>query len=253
MIGGPRPRQDLRGRLHVWLARTSEFEHDDALAGCRSLLSLEERARADRYRRSEDRRLFMVAHALLRHALSHHDDVAPEEWNFADDEHGRPHLAGRGAARPLAFSLSHTPGLAACLVSDEPECGVDVEAVGRVSEPRVLARRYFSVAENAALDATDDAGVDRAFVERWTLKEAWLKARGLGLQLPLESAGFRVSPGGEIHVEFDAALRDRPEDWQFAQVAVDSTYLLAIAVRRRAELDRAILFHDVAGDPNRVV
>jgi 4'-phosphopantetheinyl transferase len=249
----PRLGQDLRGQLHVWLARPEDFGDDRVLARFRSWLSEDERARADRYRNSEDRRLFLVAHALLRRALSQHDDVPPEGWIFANDEHGRPHVSGGDPARTFGFSLSHTSGLAACLVSDEIDCGVDVEAVGRVADPRALARRYFSATESAALDATDEAGVARAFVQLWTLKEAWLKARGLGLQLPLESASFRVDEHGSIHVAFDAATDDCPDDWQFVQFPVDSTHLLSIAVRRGEAGDRVVVRHDLGSDPERVI
>src|SRR6187431_535260 len=141
-------RDSLREEIPVWIAAPEAFRDAAELDLYRSWLSDEERARADRYLDAADRHLFLIAHALLRSTLSRYGDRRPEEWRFATGEHGRPGIADEmaGTGR-VGFSLSHTRGLVACLVSEEIDCGVDVEGIGRVADPHALARRYFSPRE----------------------------------------------------------------------------------------------------------
>ena len=225
--------ESLRGQAHVWFARPEDFRNEVELARYRTWLSDEERARADRYLSADDRHLFLVAHALLRSTLSRYGRRRPEEWQFTTGEHGRPELIGESVAatRP-GFSLSHTHGLVACLVSDEVDCGVDVEGRGRVADPRGLAARYFSRAERDALDALPDTQVDTRFLEYWTLKEAYVKARGLGLELPLDGFRFTFEGRRPIGVVFGARIPDQAQRWQFEQCRPGPGHVLAVAVRR---------------------
>lgn len=231
-------RANLADEIHVWTARPEEFRSEAALTRYRGWLSDEERVRADRYLRADDRHLFLIAHALLRYALTQYGDEPPGAWQFTTQEYGRPQLA---SAPRLGFSLSHTPGLVACVVSDELDCGVDVEGLGRVADPRGLARRYFSSVENAVLDLVRDDEVDARFVELWTLKEAYVKARGLGLELPLDRFACARGGGGDISATFDAPIEDRPEEWQFAQIRPTSQHVLALAVRHGSGGERRVV------------
>lgn len=225
---------DLRDELHVWIARPEDFRDDSELARYRSWLSDDERVRADRYLDAADRHLFLIAHALLRSTLSRYSDCPPEAWRFAAGEHGRPGIVDQlGGAGRVGFSLSHTTGMAACVVSDDVDCGVDVERIGRVSDPRALARRYFSPNECEDLDRQSDQDVDARFVEYWTLKEAYLKARGLGLELPLDRFAFVLGRGAPIAARFDAPITDHTSAWQFDQWRPGREHVLAVAARRR--------------------
>lgn len=240
---------DLQGRVHVWIARTEAFRSDATLAGTRAWLDDEERARADRYLREEDRHLFLVAHALRRSVLSVYADVAPGEWRFAIGEHGRPRIVANtsaaAAAAGLGVSLSHTSGLVACLVSEEIDSGVDVEASGRVADPRALAARYFSTLENAMLDATSEDSIDARFLEIWTLKEAYLKARGLGLMLPLDHFHVTRRSDDTATIAFESTIDDRPEDWQLGVGRPGEGYVLALAVRRRGGPERDVTIREM--------
>lgn len=241
---------DLEGRVHVWIARPEAFRDETTLARIRAWLDDEERARADRYLREEDRRLFLIAHALRRSVLSRYADVAPGEWRFASGEHGRPRIvadtpASAAAAAGLGFSLSHTPGLVACLVSDEPDSGVDVEASHRVENPRALASRYFSTRENELLDATADDTIDARFLEIWTLKEAYLKARGLGLTLPLDHFHVTRRSDDTAAIAFEATIHDYPQDWQLGLGRPGRGHVLALAVRRRGGPERDVTIREM--------
>lgn len=224
---------DLRKQLHVWIARPEDFRDEAELARYRSWLSDDERARADRYLDAADRHLFLIAHALLRSTLSRYSDCPPEAWRFATGEHGRPGIADQPAGTErVGFSLSHTRGMVACLVSKDIDCGVDVEGIGRVGDPRALAKRYFSPGECANLDRQSDQDVDARFVEYWTLKEAYLKARGLGLELPLDRFTFVLGRGAPIIARFEPPIADQTTGWQFDQWRPGRGHVLAIAARR---------------------
>ncbi len=122
--------------------------------------------------------------------LSRYADVAPRDWPFRIDEHGRPELAARPAGTPdLRFNVSHTNGLVACAVTVGREVGVDVEHTGRRLVHDV-AERFFSPREVADLRACPAADQPVVFFDYWTLKESYIKARGLGLALPLRQFSF---------------------------------------------------------------
>ncbi len=192
--------------------------------GDETLLDEGERARWQRLRRPQDRQRFLAVHSALRRVLSRHAPVAPADWRFRRDEGGRSWIAG--PEHGLYFSTSHAPGLAAILVGQRPELGVDLERVGRVDDPGQVALGFFSAAEQATLAASE--APQRLFAQHWALKEAWSKARGGGLDLPVERAGFEVRQEG-VEVEFLEDL-DVAARWRFHLLEPRPGYQLAVAV-----------------------
>ncbi|HEX3696543.1 MAG TPA: 4'-phosphopantetheinyl transferase superfamily protein [Polyangia bacterium] len=209
---------------------------DDAqrLARYEALLTVDERARQARFVFARDRQAFAVTRALVRAALSRFAPVAPVDWRFVADRHGRPTVCGpEGIAAP-AFSVSHTAGLIACLVSGEARAAVDVEQVRMVDDALAIAGRNFAVAETHALRACDGEQRRDLFLALWTLKESYLKALGRGLSLPLDCAAFTLA-GQAIAARLDpavaphAAAPNRPARWQFQLWRPSSTHWLALA------------------------
>ena len=233
----------LEEEVHVWLTRPDEVVDSEHLAACRAMLSDDERARLARLRREPDRRAFLAAHALVRSALSRYADVPPEDWSFAANHWGRPEIAGPGAVPALRFSLSHTSGLTACAVALDCDCGVDVEAFDRRGDPLKLARRVLSPKELADLEARAAGARRDCFLAYWTLKEAYVKARGLGLSLPLRQFSFSLS-GERIRIEFAAPGDDVASSWQFASLQPTPRHVLAIAVRRGDGPERRIVVRE---------
>jgi 4'-phosphopantetheinyl transferase len=218
---------------HVWLARPEDAEGGGLLDEYRRILDPHETARLDRFRFERDRRTFLVAHALLRSTLSHYAPVAPAAWRFAAGDHGRPEIAwGGGSPPPLRFNVSRRCGLVACAVTRSADVGVDVEDTSRLDKPLALARDVLAAEEVATIDSLPtECRRQQAFYELWTLKEAYLKARGVGLGLPLDSFAFGLGPVGRAAV----LLRtegDDPKSWQFHQECPTPGYVLAAAVRR---------------------
>jgi 4'-phosphopantetheinyl transferase len=209
----------------VWLCRVESLEDAD-LAAMDSVLSEDERARRDRFVFAEDRRAFTAAHALLRTVLSRYGPLPPRAWCFDTALHGKPFLAPAQAGDPpLIFNLSHTRSVVACAVAVDARLGIDVQEPGRPADVRSIAERHFTTIERQLLTECPREEADVRFVEIWTLKEAYIKAVGMGLSLPLDSFGFSL--GGASGLTFVC-----PADasrWQFWLAALSSTTRIAVA------------------------
>jgi 4'-phosphopantetheinyl transferase len=148
---------------------------------------------------------------------------------FERSRHGRPFISYPQSAERLHFSLSHTDGFVACAVSPCERVGIDVEATDRPVSHLEIARTFFSSAEHADLISLPPAQQRDRFFDLWTLKEAYAKARGLGLQVPLDEFSIRVAPGGKRGITFSRDLDDDPKSWCFSQFSPTPRHRLAIA------------------------
>ena len=229
-----------RAQAHVWLAFCGNLAEARLVDACTPLLDPEERRTCSRFRHAADRQQYLAAHALLRVALSRYADVAPQEWRFRPGAAGKPEVAGPAASPPLRFSLSHTRGLAACIVALEMDVGVDVEAMGSGADVSEAAEQFLAPAERAACDALPLAARRERLYEYWTLKEAYAKGCGQGLSLPLREITFEIDASRRIRVALGAAIGDSGEDWQFLLSEPSPAHKLAAAVRRRCGEDVAL-------------
>lgn len=211
----------------LWLLRTEEARAQRLSAAWWPLLEAAEHARAARLRRPRDRERFVLSHGLLRQALSSRARVSPATWRLSYDQHGRPHIA-EPTGDGLSFSISRCPGLVAVLVADRPGCGLDVERVSRVRDPLTTARGFFSPAEQAALETATPQRRDRLFAEHWALKEAWAKAVGRGLDLPVQRVDFAVASDGAVTMTLPPEL-GKAEAWQLELLEPTSEHVLAVA------------------------
>lgn len=155
-------------------------------------LSDEERQRAARLVFEEDRRAYIAAHHLLRVTLAPLLGTAPEAIEMSSGHGGRPELSGP-VADEVSFNLSHTRGLVACAVSFQAIVGVDVEFVRDLPDVAALARSTLIPAEIHELDRISPAERSRAFLRRWTIKEAYAKATGHGLGLPITAISLSAA------------------------------------------------------------
>jgi 4'-phosphopantetheinyl transferase len=242
----PGPAEKIGARdVYVWLLAAPEDADDARAERAAALLDDGERARMARFRDARDVRRYLFAHALARTTLTRYaPHVPPAGWRFRVGPHGRPEIVdaagaaagGAGSAEALRFNISHTAGLVACAVTRGRDVGVDVE---HVYPPRwgdetclEIAGAHFAPAEAAGLAALPAADRRARFFEIWTLKEAYIKARGLGLALPL--AGFAFDSGGpEIGVRFEPGVDDGvPGGWCFERFRPTPRHALALAARR---------------------
>ena len=226
--------------LDLWLVTQDELTDPSLLDSYRELLSPEEAERHQRFVFEIHRHQFLVARALVRAGLSRYADVDPRDWVFEAGEYGRPRIVAPKGIGPIDFNLSHTDGMIALLVGPDLVFGVDVEDTWRRGETVRIADRFFSPFEAAALRARPVEGQRRRFFDYWTLKEAYIKARGMGLALPLDRFSYRLDDGPTIGIEFAPDLDDEPAAWQFAQFAPTERHLVGVAVRREERPDLSI-------------
>jgi 4'-phosphopantetheinyl transferase len=222
-----------RVRVHVYDVKASAWT-PKAIARDLELLDASERERAARFRLDVDRRMYVAAHALLRRALTRHAPVEPAAWRFSGENGERPEIAGPLGAPRLRFSLSHTRSVAACAVAAEVDVGFDVEDVTREA-PLDVAER-FAPSERAALAALAPGRREGLFFAYWTLKESYMKARGLGLAIGLDQIVFEVSPS-RIGISFGPECPDDAAAWRFASFCIGDACRAAIAVRAESELE----------------
>ena len=230
------------------------IRNPELLDSYRAILSDDEMARHDRYWFERDKHLHLVAWALVRTMLSEHADVAPAAWEFELNEYGRPEIAGPASAPPLRFNLSHTRGLVACIVVPELDVGIDVEDRGRETTGIEVARRFFSPLEVAAFEPLPSERQQQVFFEYWTLKEAYIKAVGVGMSLGLSRFSFGLddsgAPVGDPErraptISFVPDLDDDPTAWQFAQYEPTPHHAMAVAIRRGDDPDLEIELREV--------
>jgi 4'-phosphopantetheinyl transferase len=201
-------------------------------------LSEAERARASRFHHLSDRWEFRLGRLMARHLLSARSGIAPGEFRFVENAHGRPEIAHPSLDPSLRFNLSHSGGIVACVLGEAPQIGVDVERLDRPPiDPRVI-RRYCSEPEQAALAEMPEGLRHERFLELWTLKEAYVKARGTGLTLPLHKVSFEVGVDGPGDVSFNGL--DDEARWMFAHTRLEPRHLLAVAAEREPDAEAGV-------------
>ena len=212
----------VKGVVQVWHARAGEV--GDELA---ALLTDAERSRAERFVFAANRDEFVLGRAMLRQILAQHLDVSPREIQLQLGRFGKPALAGKWSLPRAHFSVSHSAGLVVAAFSLDGAIGVDVEDAERFISPAVQ-RQVFTPEERQAWELLSPEEQRQAAVARWTLKEAYLKARGAGLNLPLLGFEFDES-GHEPRVRFGALIEDDSARWQFHQARV-ARHVISLAL-----------------------
>lgn len=195
------------------------------IASLRGLLDPAERTRADRFRYPADRDAYIAAHAVLRLTLSHTTGIEPADLRFLSSKNDKPVLDPAQTGGDLQFSLSHTRGLAACAIGQSHSFGIDAEA-WTTPTPIGVAEHYFSPAEARLVARATGVRQQETFFRLWTLKEAYLKATGHGLAVPLDSFSFNLNPV--------AITLKEPRDasaWRFAEFRPGPTHAISLAVR----------------------
>jgi 4'-phosphopantetheinyl transferase len=219
------------GQIDLWFAWLGEITDSRRIAEYRSLLSEEERQRQMRFHFERDQHRYLVTRAMVRGVLSKYADVAPRDWRFAVNEYGKPSIAAEHAeARGIEFNVSHTEELAVLGVARASALGVDVENIRARDVAIDTAVRYFAPAEVTALRALPHQRRQQRFFEYWTLKESYIKARGMGLSIPLDRFAFDLDCPSGIRLMIDPSLGDRPERWAFMQLLLGQDHMAAVCV-----------------------
>ena len=177
------------GEVHVWRVPLERSRAE--LLQLRETLSIEETLRADRYYFRRDRDAFTTTRGALRQLLGRYLECAPGEIAFEYGPYGKPNLRQDSIGPHLNFNVSHSHGLALMAFSLGRQLGVDVESIRPAVASEEIANRFFSPHEVAELQSLPPSVRAEGFFLCWTRKEAYVKAIGDGLQIPLKN--FRVS------------------------------------------------------------
>jgi 4'-phosphopantetheinyl transferase len=186
-----------KDEVHVWQVDLKAWEKEaDSLL---ELLDPEERERVARFKFPAPRNQFLISRALLRRALGRYLRIEARDVHFRTGANAKPELA---EGRDLHFNLSHTEGVTVFAIARNRQVGVDVERVRADTNAMELAERFFSRPEVEWLRAQPAAQHIPSFFSCWTAKEAYIKAQGEGLSLPLSSFGVLPRPPGSgLHLE----------------------------------------------------
>ena len=175
--------------------------------------------------------MFEVAHALVRQGLSVYADVPEIDWSFQRNQWGRPEVAGPARAPRFTFSLSHTPGLVACAISVGVECGVDVESVARGGQTRCVSHDGCCPSGRSQTSKRSPAETKlERLLEYWTLKEAYLKARGVGMSVAMRDVSFVLDEREIRLVAVDPEATSGPGAWSFTSARPTLSHVLALAL-----------------------
>lgn len=210
--------------VHLWFIRPQDYLGNDALlTQYSSLLSADETIKQQRYKFEKDRHDALITRAFIRDLISYYADVLPQDLKFERNEKGKPELVN--FLLPLRFNLSHTKDLIICAVTLVNDIGCDVENTARNNNVLAIANRYFSKKETTELFSLPVNKQQDRFFDYWTLKEAYIKAWGLGLAIPLADFSFHLNDKaqkqlGDFTVKADIQLsfakhrEDNPLVWR---------------------------------------
>jgi 4'-phosphopantetheinyl transferase len=215
------------GQVDVWLTSLHGIRSDMEFAYLQ-LLSEPERAKWRRFVVRDAKLQYLVSRVLVRTTLSKYAEVPARAWQFETNEYGRPHVSQPQALRNIQFNLSNTTGLVACAVAKDCDIGIDVENTACTFDPDEIAPSVFAPVELADFRYGLSGDRHDRFFSYWTLKEAYIKARGMGLAIPLDAFWFDLGgPSPVLHVT--DRCRDDPERWRFHQYAPTAEHRMAIA------------------------
>ncbi|MDM5179919.1 4'-phosphopantetheinyl transferase superfamily protein [Massilia sp. DJPM01] len=227
-----------RQHIDIWLVFYQTLTAPALQAAMLELLNDAERQQQIRFYREDDRLRYLATRALVRTTLSRYAPVAPADWTFIPNDYGRPAIGNAHLdARSLNFNVSHTRGLIALAVTRERVLGVDVENLATRQVSGDLAGHCFAPAEVAELATVPDQRHQDRFFEYWTFKEAYIKARGMGLSIPLDRFSFHFPDERSVALAVDPELGDDGARWRFWQFRPTPEHLLALCAER---LDGAV-------------
>ncbi len=216
-----------KAEVHVWRAAldlecapVQNFERT---------LATDERARAARFHFDTHRNQFIVGRGVLRTILGRYLGIEPDRLQFRYSSHGKPALSAEQGSNAIRFNVSHSGGMALYAVTRERKVGVDLERIRPDFANEEIAERFFSPQEVAAFHALPPESRLEAFFACWTRKEAYIKARGEGLSLPLDRFDVSLAPGQpaalmSVHDDHREAAR-----WSIRELSPGPDYVAAIA------------------------
>lgn len=216
-----------RNDIHIWTVRLKDYE--ELLSEYHMILSAEEISRAFRFISESSKKQFMLGRIKLRFILSRYAGTAPSKLNFSYKTYGKPILDGYPDIR---FNLAKVEDFILIAVAKNRDLGVDLERISNIDFSSI-ANRYFSEDENNALKKLEESEKRNAFFRIWTLKEACVKALGVGLSYPLQSFSVSLVSGGGDALVFDRSRAAAKTFWSAMELTSPKGYCAALVAADR--------------------
>lgn len=226
--------------IHVWTART------DVLTPAQNWerrLSVEERKRAQAFRFDKHRNRFLVAHCAQRDILSRYVLKEPSAIRFTFNDYGKPFLTDAEGGRVISFNMSHSEDVVLIGVAATRFIGIDVEYVRQVEDVKQIAALCFTPSELVRMET--GAGIDEgAFYTCWTRKEAYIKAVGKGLSIPLNSFDTAIPAGEGSRYLQSTESEPAVESWWLTDLVAPHGYKAAVVVEEKAAAISYLAWHE---------
>ncbi|MEG5211807.1 4'-phosphopantetheinyl transferase superfamily protein [Microcoleus sp. ARI1-A1] len=214
--------------IHVW--RVSLAQTASCLQSLQQTLSTDEQTKAERFHFPKGRSQFIVSRGALRAILSRYLHLNPSLLRFDYNPYGKPSLIVAQAGDTLRFNLSHSHELGLIAITKNREIGVDIERINPNFPCQEIAENFFSPLENTVLRSLPKHLQAKAFFTCWTRKEAYIKAVGKGLSLPLNQFDVSLAPGEPAAL---LNVEENPEEasrWSLIELIPGSDMVGAVAV-----------------------
>ena len=219
----------LRGdEVHVWLADLNQPAA--VIEAYLSLLSVDERERAESFLFQRDRDHYILARGILREIVARYLKIEPKLLCFAYNAFGKPALVCETGQPPLRFNISHSHEIALYAVGYDRELGIDVEYIRQDIAAMEIAEHFFSSLEIAALRSVSPNQQTEAFYKCWTRKEAYIKAVGQGFSRSLDQFDVSLSPGEPAVILRSHDNEAETLNWTLREIALGSSYAAAVTV-----------------------
>lgn len=214
--------------VHLWYARLDLA--DKEVAAYREILSADERMVSDRFAFDLDRKSYTLAHGALRSILALYLDIDARQITFSHSQYGKPALTKNLKDYKILFNLSHSRDFALIGLAYKREIGVDIEFMCNDFDFMKIAETYFTPREYSCLLKSPDYMKKETFFRYWTYKEAFMKATGIGLSLPMNKVEVSTFPDQPITLLESDQRNGYSRKWNLMHIGCDPEYTAAVAV-----------------------
>ncbi|MFT4670797.1 MAG: 4'-phosphopantetheinyl transferase [Pseudohongiellaceae bacterium] len=220
--------------IDLWFVNIEDFSYEELLSLTSGWLSKQDLQRVERYQFLEHKQQLLMGRYLIRTVLSRYGQLSAGDWRFENNEYGKPFIASAlldEMVEPLFFNLSHSQNKLVLAVARHEFLGVDIEYGLKPRRVEKIANRYFSNSEIEGFSGLEKSQMQKRFYDLWSLKEAYIKACGMGLAIPLNHFSFSFQNERKVEIKFH---KERPDDsalWQFWNIESEPGYHLSLAVK----------------------
>jgi len=217
--------------IHIWYVDYKNFNDSSLLEACYEILSEKEKSQYDQFSVPHVRLEYLITRAMVRSVLSRYITNFPiADITFSKNKYGKPFISDNILAKNLSFNISHTKNISVIAITAGTDIGIDIEKNRKNFDFLEIAKNSFSMSEFNSLKNLNSYKQGTRFFEIWTLKEAYIKARGKGLHIPLNLLSYSFPEHGKISVKLDRDLNDSIKNWHFWSLKIKNHYDYSIGL-----------------------